>query len=148
MVTSIIEGLRNYLAECPLLSEIPVKNRHVNWTSEPDINGNYGIFADSNEPIGEPYIDGTQEMQYTAQINVRKVTDSDIKRLEQSAWLERLQRWLMAQTAEGNLPEMPDSCVPSEIEAPNAGLLEIDSLGKKGTYMVQIILTYTLYGKD
>lgn len=148
MVQSIIEGLRNYLAECPLLSEIPVKGRHINWTEPPDIDGNYGIFADSNEPLGEPYIDGSQEMQYTAQINIRKMADSDIKRLEQNEWLERLQRWLMAQTAEGNFPEMPESCVPTEIEAPNAGLLELDFTGKKGTYMVQIILTYTLYGKD
>ena len=41
-VTSIIEGLRNYLAECPLLAEIPVKDRHVDWTKA-DIDGNYGI---------------------------------------------------------------------------------------------------------
>lgn len=140
-VTSIIEGLRNYIAECPLLSEIPVKNRHINWSADPDINGNYGIFYDSNEPIGEPYINGTQEMQYAVQINVRKISDTDVKRLEQSAWLERFQRWLMEQDT---LPEMPDGCEAEEIEAPNAGLLEIDSTGKKGTYMVQVVLTYML----
>lgn len=140
-VTSIIEGLRNYIAECPLLSEIPVKNRHINWSADPDINGNYGIFYDSNEPIGEPYINGTQEMQYAVQINVRKISDTDVKRLEQSAWLERFQRWLMEQDT---LPEMPDGCEAEEIEAPNAGLLELDSTGKKGTYMVQVVLTYML----
>lgn len=145
MVQSIIEGLRNYLAECPLLSEIPVKDRHVDWTVA-DINGNYGIFAGGNDPIGEPYINGDREMLYTAQINVRKLADSDVKRLEANAWLERLQLWLSDQTEAGNFPEMPKRCTPTEIEATNAGLLDMDAAGQKGTYMVQIALTYDLQG--
>lgn len=145
MVQSIIEGLRNYLAECPLLTEIPVKDRHVDWTSA-DFNGNYGIFADGNEPVGEPYINGDREMLYTAQINVRKLADSDVKRLEANAWLERLQTWLSDRTAAGDFPEMPPRCTPTEIEAVNAGLLDMDAAGKKGTYMVQIALTYIKNG--
>ena len=147
-VMSIIDGLRNYIAECPLLAEIPVKARHVNWTAEPDANGNYGIFFASNEPIGEPYINGSQEKEYTVQINVRKISDNDVKRLEQSAWLERLQNWFAEQVRGGKLPEMPDDCVPTDIEAVNAGVLENSQTGKNSTYMVQIILTYTYYGKD
>lgn len=145
MVQSIIEGLRNYLAECPLLAEIPVNDRHVDWTSA-DINGNYGIFADGNEPVGEPYINGDREMLYTAQINVRKIADDDIKRLEASAWLERLQTWLSDRTAAENFPEMPARCTPTDIEATNAGLLDMDAAGKRGTYMVQIALTYIKNG--
>lgn len=144
-VQSIIEGLRNYLAECPLLAEIPVKGRHIDWTSA-DINGDYGIFPTGNEPVGAPYINGTQEMQYSAQINVRKFTDTDAKRLEASAWLERFQRWLAAQAAEGHFPEAPKGCVPCEIEAVNAGLLDTDITGKKNVYMVQINLNYILNG--
>lgn len=144
MVGSILEGLRSYLAECPLLAEIPVKDRHVNWTAAD--RQNYGIFTDSNESIGAPYINGTQEMLYTAQINVRKIADSDVRRLEASAWIERLQFWLADQTKAGNLPEMPQNCTPTEIEATNAGLLDTDATGGKGTYMVQIALTYTKYG--
>lgn len=144
MVQSIIEGLRSYLAECPLLAEIPVRDRHVNRTAVD--KHNYGIFQDGNVPIGEPYINGDQEMLYTAQINVRKLTDSDIKRLEASAWVERLQRWLSDRTKANELPEMPEGCVPTEIEATNAGLLDADVTGNKGVYMVQIALTYTIYG--
>ena len=145
MVQSIIEGLRNYLAECPLLSEIPLKDRHIDWTAA-DINGNYGIFADSNDPIGAPYINGDQEMLYTAQINVRKLADSDVKRLEANAWLERLQNWLSDQTEASNFPEMPKRCTPTDIEATNAGMLEMNSKGNHGTYMVQIALTYIKNG--
>jgi len=145
LVQSIIEGLRNYLADCPLLAEIPVKSRHIDWTSA-DINEDYGIFPAGNEPVGAPYINGTQEMQYSAQINVRKFTDTDAKRLEASAWLERFQRWLAAQAAEGQFPEMPEGCIPNEIEAVNAGLLDTDITGKKNVYMVQINLNYILNG--
>lgn len=143
LVQSIIEGLRNYLADCPLLAEIPLKDRHVDRTSA-DIDGNYGIFPSGNEPIGKPYINGAQEMQYSAQINIRKFSDSDIKRLEANGWLERLQRWLAVQTSEGRFPEMPVGCTPTEIEAVNAGLLDTDITGKKNVYMVQIILLYNL----
>ncbi len=145
MVQSIIEGLRNYLAECPLLAEIPVKDKHIDWTSA-DINGNYGIFPAGNEPVGAPYINGNQDMQYSAQINIRKFTDTDAKRLEANAWLERFQRWLAVQAAGGRFPEMPEGCDPNEIEAVNAGLLTEDITGKKNTYMVQINLLYTLNG--
>lgn len=145
MVQSIIEGLRNYLADCPLLAEIPVKSRHIDWTSA-DINGDYGIFPAGNEPVGVPYINGTQEMQYSAQINVRKFTDTDAKRLEANAWLERFQRWLAFQTVKEQFPEMPEGCVPAEIEAVNAGLLDTDITGKKNVYMVQINLNYILDG--
>lgn len=143
-VASIIEGIRNYLAECPLLAEIPLKDRHVDWTKA-DGDGNYGIFPDGNEPIDEPYINGSQEMQYTAQIEIRKVTDTDVKRLEANAFLERLQRYFTVQNSAGNLPEMPKNCVPTEIEAVNAMLLETDTSGKKRTYIIQLHLNYTLY---
>lgn len=145
-VASIIEGLRNYLAECPLLVEIPVKDRSVDWTKA-DIDRNYGIFADGNVPL-EIYINGNCDMQYSAQITIRKITDSDVKRLEANAFLERLQRYFMAQTAADNLPEMSEDCVPTEIEAVNAMLLDTDESGKKGVYIIQLRLNYTLYNNN
>lgn len=142
MVISIIDGLREYLAECPLLAEIPVKDRHINWT-QANIDKNYGIFPDGNEPLGEPYINGTKEWEYTAQINVRKFDDTDLKRLKSSEWLERFQRWLAEQVKKKNFPEMPEGCTPYDIEAPNAMLLEQDETGKRSTYAVTVKLTYT-----
>ena len=84
-------------------------------------------------------------MQYSAQITIRKIADSDVKRLEANAFLERLQRYFMSQTAANNLPEMPENCVPTEIEAVNAMLLDTDESGKKGVYIIQLHLNYTLY---
>ena len=145
-VESIIEGLRNYLAECPILAELSPKG-HIDWTKA-DGKGNYGIYFDGNDPISAPYINGSQEMQYTAQIKIRKFTDTDAKRLEANAFLERLQRYFRAQNASGNLPEIPEDCVPTEVEAVNAMFLENDETGKGSVYIVQLHLYYTLCGKN
>lgn len=144
-VQSIIEGVRNYLAECPILNELFGKNRHIDFTkAEGD---NYGIYCDGDVPIGAPYINGNQDMQYSVSIKIRKMADSDVKRLEANAFLERLQRYFFNQTKAGNLPEMPEKCEATEIEAVNAMLLDTDTSGKKGVYIVQINLNYTLYYK-
>ncbi|MCM1024413.1 MAG: hypothetical protein NC395_10200 [Prevotella sp.] len=145
-VGSIIEGLRKYLAECPLLAELSPKG-HVDWTKA-DGKNNYGIYFDGNDPVSEPYINGDREMQYTAQIKIRKFTDTDAKRLEANAFLERLQRCFRAQNGEGNLPEMPEDCVPTEIEAVNAMLLDTDESGKGSVYIIQLHLNYTQCGGE
>lgn len=142
-VESIIEGLRNYLAECPLLAELSPKG-HIDWTKV-DGKGNYGIYFDGNDPISAPYINGDQEMQYTAQIKIRKFTDTDAKRLEANAFLERLQRYFKVQNKSSNFPEMPDDCKPTKIEAVNAMFLDTDETGKGSVYIIQLHLNYTQY---
>ena len=144
-VESILEGVRNYLAECPVLDDLFKKNRHIDWTkAEGD---NYGIYCDGDTPIGKPYINGNQNMQYSVSIKIRKMADSDAKRLEANAFLERLQRYFFDQTKAKNFPEMPENCEATGIEAVNAMLLDLDVTGKKGTYIVQINLNYTLYNR-
>lgn len=141
-VNSIIQGVRSWLAACPLLSEFTKK--YVDWTD--DSPGNYGIFPDGDVPIGEPYIDGTQERQYTVAVNAKKLSVTNADRLANSAFLERLQSWIDAQFMAGNLPELPTGCEVTEIEAVNAMLLDITPNGKTGTYQVQINLYYTKTG--
>ncbi len=141
MVQSIIEGLRNYFAEFPMLAEIQEKDHHIDST-DADIDGNYGIFPDGSEPVGKPYIDGSREMRYSAKINIRRFSDTDGKRLLANAWLEKFRRLLANRTARGLFPEMPEYCVPTELEAVSAGLADTDTAGKRNVYTVKIILTY------
>ena len=128
MVSSIIEGIRNYIASVPLMSEFDSKHRHIDWTDAD--NDNYGIFPDTDNLVDE-YVDGTQIRQYICQINIRKF-----------AFLERLQRWFDAAADAGDLPDMPDGCTAIEITAENAMLMELDPSGKRGTYAIQIKLKY------
>lgn len=139
MPESIIEGIREYIAACPLMQEFDKKNRHIDWTA-PD-NDNYGIFPDTDSLI-EEYVDGTEMRQYVCQINIRKFAALDAERLKNSAFLERLQRWFDTQADEDNLPVLPTGCTADDITAANAMMMELDITGKRGTYAIQLILKY------
>lgn len=135
MPESIIDGVRKYISECPLMTEFESKKRHIDWT-DADCD-NYGIYPDSDKIIDE-YIDGTQVRQYVCQINIRKFAKQDAERLKNNEFLERLQRWF----EKSELPELPEGCTAREIRAENAMLAELDITGKYGTYFLQIILEY------
>lgn len=139
MPESIIEGMREYIAACPLMSEFEKGRRHIDWTSADD--DNYGIFPDTDHKL-EEYVDGTQIRQYVCQITIRKFSTLDADRLKNSAFMERLQSWFDEQYENDNLPQLPKGCTADEIEAANAMLSEMDITGKKGTYTVQIIMKY------
>lgn len=135
MPESIIEGIRQYIANCPLMSEFENKRRHIDWT-DADCD-NYGIYPDSDSVL-EEYIDGTEIRQYACQITIRKFAKQDADKLRNNEFLERLQRWL----DKADLPELPEDCTAREIRAENAMLAELDIAGKYGTYLIQIIMEY------
>lgn len=140
MAESIIDGIRRYIAACPLMSEFDSKRRHIDWM-EAD-NENYGIYPDGDSLV-DKYIDGTQIRQYACQITVRRFAKTDAERLKNSEFSERLQNWFGVQAEKNNLPELPENCIAEEIRAENAMLSELDITGSKGTYIIQIILRYT-----
>lgn len=135
MPESIIEGMRRYIADCPLMAVFESKRRHIDWT-DADCD-NYGIYPDSDSLVDE-YIDGTEIRQYACQINIRKFAKQDADKLRNNEFLERLQRWF----DKAELPELPDGCTAREIRAENAMLSELDIAGKYGTYLIQIIMEY------
>lgn len=135
MPESIIEGIRQYIAGCPLMAEFDSKRRHIDWT-DADCD-NYGIYPDSDS-LKDEYIDGTQVRQYACQITIRKFSKQDAERLKNNEFLERLQRWF----DKSELPELPEDCTAREIRAENAMLAELDIAGKYGTYLIQIIMEY------
>lgn len=136
---SIITGMRDYIAACPLMAEFDTKHRHIDWTDAD--NDNYGIFPD-NDRLIEKYIDGTQMRQYVCQITIRKFSKADADRLKNSEFIERLQSWFDEQCELDNLPQLPEDCTADEIHAENAMLSELSVTGKTGTYTVQIIMQY------
>lgn len=131
----MIETVKDYIGGCPLLDEIAPKRRHIDWTEDdPD---NYGIFPAGDAPIGDAYINGDEEREYSFAVYVRKVTDSDAVRLENSGFIERLQTWLNR-----NPPVLPEDCTFTSATAVNAMLLETNKTGTRGTYQVQCSIKY------
>lgn len=139
MPDSIIDGIRRYIAGCPLMSEFDGKHRHIDWT-EAD-NDNYGIFPDTDDTVTQ-YIGGSQERRYACSVIIRRLSKQDADRLNNSEFLERLQRWFEERTEEDELPDLPEGCEALDITAANAMMSEMSATGKYGTYSMQIILKY------
>lgn len=140
-VQTIIEGIRQYIASCPLLSEIPISEKNIDWTD--GTKQNYGIVPDSDILL-KGFISGggNGKRQYAFALQVRKFTTSDVENLANSEFIERLQRWCDTQTKLKNFPEMPSGCTPTKITAENGFLFELDKNGKSGLYQLQFNLIY------
>lgn len=129
------EHIKNYIGGCPLLDEISLKNRHIDWTE--DNPENYGIFPAGDDEVGPAYINGDEEREYSFAFYVRKVTDTDEERLRNSGFVERLQEWLNTHP-----PALPEGCTLVSVRAVNAMLLELNKAGTRGTYQVQCAVRY------
>ncbi|MBP1560369.1 MAG: hypothetical protein J6C96_03890 [Oscillospiraceae bacterium] len=141
-MASIIKGVREYMAACPLLAEIPLKDRHIDWTS--DTAGNYGIFVDS-DVLAKPFISGGGKYEYNFVLQARLST-LDGKMLENAEFVERMGDWCAAQSAAKNFPAMPKGCTPTKLSAANGMLFERDKTGKTGLYQIQFKLNYIKSG--
>ena len=141
-MASIIEGVREYMAACPLLAEIPLKGRYIDWT-DPTAN-NYGIIIDSDVKI-KSFITGGGKYEYNFFLQAR-LRAEDKKSLENAEWVERMEAWCREQTAAKNFPNMPKGCTPTKLSASNGSLFERDNTGKTGLYQIQFKLNYTKSG--
>lgn len=139
---SIIKGVREYMAACPLLAEIPLKARYIDWTAS-NAN-NYGIIIDSDVKI-KSFISGGGKYEYNFFVQAR-LRAEDKKSLENAEWVERMEEWCREQTAAKNFPKMPNGCTPTKLSAANGSLFERDKTGNTGLYQIQFKLNYTKSG--
>ena len=126
---SIIEGVREYMAACPLLAEIPLKARYIDWTAS-NAN-NYGIIIDSDVKI-KSFISGGGKYEYNFFVQARLRTE-DKKSLENAEWVERMGDW-------------GKSFTPTKLSAANGSLFERDKAGNTGLYQIQFKLNYIKSG--
>lgn len=134
---SIIAAVREWLGGCELLSEIPPKKRHIDWTDAD--NENYGLFPDGDIVL-KKFLNGGGKHQYSFTLYINKMTSEDDMRLRNAGFLERLQHWCEDKTIAHELPELPcGTC--TKIEAANGMLAETASR-KYGKYLIQFKLYY------
>lgn len=138
-MSSIIEGVREYIAGCPLLGLSDAKNLHINWTdSKAD---SHGIIPDGDITI-KRFINGGGKHQYSFSLFVRRFSAADYDDLRNAEFIENLQRWCNEQSLAKMLPVLPDGLVPTRIEALNGMAFEPDKSGKTGLFSVQFNLFY------
>lgn len=140
---SKIQGVREFMAACPLLAEIPLKDKHIDWTSDSAVN--YGITVDSDNVI-KKFISGGGKCEYNFALFVRKFAKQDAERLQNNEFMERLQDWISEQNAAKNFPVMPAGCTPTKLSAENGMLFERDKTNTTGLYQIQFKLCYIKSG--
>lgn len=138
MSQSIISGLTEYFAECPLLSGISPESRFVDWVS--DTGCSYGIIPEGDEEIKKFIADGgKREYSFTLQI---RLMSEDKRSAKNPEWIEEMERWCVLQNSGKNFPAMPEGCTPTKISAEKGVLYERDKTGKTGLYKIRFKLNY------
>lgn len=139
--SDIISAVREWLAGCELLEEIPSGRRHIDWTDAE--NENFGIMPDGDVML-KKFISGGGKRQYNFTLYVNKVSAEDEQRLRNAAFIERLQQWCRVQSLNKNLPVLPEGKAASVVAAEN-GMLAVISpkVTKWGKYLIQFKMIYT-----
>ena len=140
---SIIEGVRDYIMECPHLEQFAALN--IDRAEEEPIN--YGI-APSGDRVIAQYLDGTAKRQYSFALYAREMTAADVERLENNEFLELFGSWIYEQNMARAFPELGEGRFATKIEAANGFLFDLDEDGGRGLYQVQCNLYYTQKRKD
>lgn len=137
MSKTIIEGLREYINACPLLSDIPPLRRHIDWT-DADSN-NCGIYQDGDTLVKKA-IGGGGKRCYAFSLYLNRISAEDVNRLENAGLMEKLQSYFRQASLDKNFPEMPPGKTPVKIEAENG--IVVSETKKYAKYVIQFKLFY------
>ncbi len=135
---SIIESIREYMSECPLLSE---GNINVDFLGSENIE--YSIETVPCEPVIKYYVGGSSLRQYEFIIASREFYGTDVvQNIQNSAFYEKLAEWIENNSRNKILPVL-------ENEKQSAQKLEILTHGalisedaKTAVYQIQLRLVY------
>ena len=135
---SIIEAVRAFLLECPLLTEagggIQIDLADLNPTS-------YAL-SSSGTQLKKAYLDGTREIQHGFVLYATNYTIEDAARLENSEFFDAFDRWLWERNMSRTLPAA-DGAVFDSITCTNGMLYDLSEENDVGTYQIQIQAIYT-----
>lgn len=137
MVDSIIKGLEQYFAKCPLLKEGCLR---VDYLGEKPIE--YVIEILPTDPILKRYADGSSVRQYLFAFGSREFYSQErLQNIENSAFYERLADWVERKSWSGELPEMPEGMEAQGLYVVSSGYL-FDGTKSNARYQIQLRLEY------
>lgn len=138
--TSVIDAVKIWLADCPLLAEIPVRKRHIDFTDSE--GANYGIMPDGDTLLRK-FISGGGKRQYHFTVYFNRISAEDVQRLENSEFIERLQVWCRKMSLADDLPVLAAGRKTLRVDAENGMLAELNPVTKKwGKYLIQFKMIY------
>lgn len=144
MQKSIIECLKEWLNQCPLMEQY----RELNVDYIDDDADTFSIEEQPAEPVMERYLDGSSSCQFVFILASRfHYSDEAINNIENSGFYEALHDWLEEQSWNDNLPKLGDGKTATAIETMKSGYLYgIASDLYTARYQIQCRLFYDKEG--
>lgn len=135
---TIIESIRSYIAQCPLLKSGCLLNVDRLGANEVE----YTIDAEMTEPILRKYVDGSSLRQLNFVFASRESYGSDtLQNIANSGFYESFADWIEAQSRSGNLPELDEYRTSQYIEVLSGGYV-FDASDSTARYQIQLKFVY------
>lgn len=135
---NIIESIRNYFVECPLLQDGCLLN--VDRLGDTEIE--YTIDGAMTSPILRKYADGSSLRQFNFVFASREKYGSDtLQNIANSGFYEDFADWIETQSDLGNLPELDEYRIPQYLEVLSGGYV-FDTTDSTARYQIQLKFVY------
>lgn len=135
---NIIDAVREFIAGCPFIEELPGGGR-VDFTD--DNMDNYGI-CPTGQVEEASFLGGCQRMVYNFNLFARRFTVDDLSRLENLCFVERFSDWVRGQSRLRRFPDLGEEKEFLSISCANGFLFELREDGNTGLYQIQLQLRY------
>lgn len=135
---SIIESIRNFIADCPLLKDNTILS--IDRLGDTEIE--YTIDSELTSPILKKYVDGSTLRQFNFVFASREKYGADtLQNIKNSGFYENFADWIENQSDSGNLPELDKYRIPQYIEVLSDGYV-FDTTDSTARYQIQLKFVY------
>lgn len=136
-MNNIIESIRNYIMQCPLMEDERVNVDYVGTDMS------YSIDPLPCDPVIQRYTDGGAKKQFQFALTSNETYDEDARvNIENSGFYEVFEDWLETQNMKDELPELPAKKTAVAFETLSKGYL-YDTDGNLARYRIECRLIYT-----
>lgn len=136
-MNNIIESIRNYIMQCPLMEDERVNVDYVGTDMS------YSIDPLPCDPVIQRYSDGGAKKQFQFALTSNETYDEDARvNIENSGFYEVFEDWLETQNMKDELPELPEKKTAVAFETLSKGYL-YDTDGNLARYRIECRLIYT-----
>lgn len=136
----MVEYIKEYLLQCPLFKDIEDDIGIDYQEEQPD---SYSINTIPEQRLISQDIIGNKNMQFSFTVTSRAYTATDLNRIENLNLFERFADWVNNQNENGNLPQLGENQVATELVITNNGYLYSNNPDiQNGVYQIQLKLYY------
>ncbi|WP_018592623.1 hypothetical protein [Terrisporobacter glycolicus] len=139
---TILEAIRNYIKECPYLSEF---SRGINVDYLGENTNSYSIESIPATPIVRRYVDGSSIRQFLFVFSSREAYGQDaFQNLENIGFYELFSKWIEQQNRLRKLPDLGEGKTVRKIETLTTGYTGeiMDMQMDKCRYQIQCRIEY------